>query len=569
MSVIKELILNFSHHRKSDSYKINSSQILISSDENSDDYIFNSNYMVLPSKEQQVEFSKAWKEVIEIYSNESLIDVIISHESYVYRRVFRPLSIWLNTIDKVIENNKINEVYIDEFYDGDELFLYEAEGEVNRKVLYSSSFYLPVFINNYLSEYHPEIKVRLNRKNRFAKKAFYSARNLAFLSFMALKKFRNSEGISGSNVFSEKKIVASARSLSQADYIANLSSKLEDFIVLTSKQISQKEGNDALLNKKKVDYICVDRYLDKADVIKQLFNTIVSYFSFKSSFLLNYNGLEIPIKYLIKDMIIKSFDYYCLNSSVLSALTKENIKPNLLISCDIFSPHTHFLPSGEKTRKIQLQISSMEPCAEANFIYSDAFYFYSEDIKNKFIKINPELSGKALSIPPTQYYSNRVKDRIKNIKSIVYFSQPVLESEEIDLLKDLKAYCLCKSIRLSIKPHPRQDLSNLSSLDVHLLKKDCVNESVIYENDLVITRTSSIGMDCWIMNAPIIFVRESQIFKNVIAEYIPRNYCGDVGSIRSAFDLIDSCTFLEGYYLTQNENFSSFSELDLEKRLYG
>ena len=147
---IKKLILNF---EKNNEYVTTSDTIILSAESSCEHYILNSHFFTSPNKYQQLNFSSEWGRVAKGFTDEWLEALINSHESYVYRRIIKPILNWINTVDSIINSSPgLSTIELNSCVLGDEVFLYEAEGEVNRKVLYQSDFYIPVILINSLKK---------------------------------------------------------------------------------------------------------------------------------------------------------------------------------------------------------------------------------------------------------------------------------------------------------------------------------------------------------------------------------------------------------------------------------
>ena len=561
----KKLILNFTEktHEKEQCENV----IIISANEKSCNYIKNSKYYAEIEVGQQDNYATSWKSIC---CESEVAELLIPHESYVYRRVIRPILIWINTIDLILKNNNVDEIFIDSIRNGEEIFLYEAEGEVNKHFLYKCDYYIPVMLNKYLKNKYEVITIHGNYKSKITKKLSYYMRNISFLGYIFFRKMKGAAStyIAKEHNIKNKKIVISTRSLAQESYVGSLINEFDDAIILSNSQIVKHVSSDSA-DLDSIEKIYVDKFITRSKVVQLMMRTLYDFFFIKPHDEIDINPyLSIPSKYIIKDIIIRSLDFSCYQVSFSNALKVLDIKPTLIVSCDMFSPHSYFLPKIKSLRKIQLQTSLINDDVEADFVYSDKFYFQSNALLNKMKEKNPDIAYKFDFLPPLQYLNTKSKNKIDNIKSIVYFTQPIFVDEQLDLLQVLANYCAEKNIKLSLKPHPRESLIDFKPLGIEILNKNISNVKIINENDLVITRNSSIGTDCWAINTPVIFIRNNEELKKTVTDYIPVGYIGDVSDVHFAISMIENTAFLNGFYSIRSEMSMELSKEEILKRFY-
>tara|TARA_B110000211_G_scaffold206965_1_gene242425 strand:- start:4392 stop:6116 length:1725 start_codon:yes stop_codon:yes gene_type:complete len=570
---IKKLILNF---EKKNEYVTTSDSIILSAESSCEHYILNSQFYTSPNKYQQLNFSSEWGGVAKGFTDEWLEALIKSHESYVYRRIIKPILNWINTVDSIINSSPaLSTIELNSCVLGNEVFLYEAEGEVNRKVFYQSDFYIPVILINSLKKKHPNLKfvIKEKKSKRYNKIFSYYLRNIAFFVLIFKTKISLAKNLTNISIDKElkKETIFLVRSLSQANYLEGVIKHLDSCFVFSSNQISQSNSISSVLKSKGIRHLAIDSLISKSKVIKIGLKTIFNFIKPMKEVSINIdNYLKIPTKYIVKDIIVRGLDYACYQESIALAFKRTHLSPRSLISCDPFSPHSYFLPRNMNFETKQLQVTLINPEIEANFIYTDKFLFHSKSLLDKVTTLNPELSEKLGYCPPftSVLESKSELSCPKTVKNIVYFSQPIYEQEELLIINSLLSGCIERNIKFKIKPHPRQKIDNFSKLNCKLVDMTSSNSDTILESDIVITRNSSIGADCWAHNVPIIFIRHNDFMRSVESDYLPKGYIGDLNKVEDIFPLIESEEFYNEFYNVREYLNNHITTSDIFSALY-
>nr|WP_305465245.1 polysialyltransferase family glycosyltransferase [Photobacterium leiognathi] len=206
-------------------------------------------------------------------------------------------------------------------------------------------------------------------------------------------------------------------------------------------------------------------------------------------------------------------------------------------------------------------------------MYTDKFYFNSISLLNEMREKNPKYKNSFEFMPNLKKLKLIRKHNNYILKKVVYFSQPIYQDDEIELIVNIKKICDKLGLEFKIKPHPRQAQALFKDTNVQVLSNSLTFSSIIHDTDLVLTRTSTIGLDCWLNNIPVIFIRHNKHLKNIIADYLPLNYVGDISSVYELNDLLGNNSnylFKQFYnisesFLEYNEDFDFLTSLENEK----
>ena len=455
---------------------------------------------------------------------------------HLFNNFFLPLSLWLNTIDELLLSNKISsdsEVEFSSYANNPNAFLFEAEGEINRKFLYNSSYYLSYYIKEHL-----KIKKITNVKkgrNKTLKSyiSFYirgpitiivkSLQLLLYKIFFVKRKHYNSEIKQNKPPF----IVISSRGIIQTQFISEFYQKTKRESVVLINESSSKPFRNLKAAKKNFDSFY---YCEGLISLRQLFIEIflaVQFYLFKDSYSASFMELNIPISKIISELGVYKFHMKTYAHSVNNALNNLELKAdvNKIISFEMLAPFSYYLKSFTRLPVIQIQTTLMTDQKGPNFIYSDCFYFYNRNTY-KLMDSLKFLDENKIDYLQNVRYLGLVKQPIKiTIKTITYFMQPMYEDEENELMNFLKLYCDKYEKILQIKPHPRSKTPTLNSKSTIIIDSTIDSKNIVMNSDLVITRTSSIGQDAWFANVPVVFFINGSFNKN-IGEFMPDDYLG-------------------------------------------
>ncbi|MEZ9713364.1 hypothetical protein AB4267_10835 [Vibrio cyclitrophicus] len=522
-------------------------------------------------------FSVAWKDYILSLGDKG--GGYKCYEAVVYRRCVRPFYLWVKAIEIAISEVRPDVIVFNGYIGNGQVFLYEAEGEVNSKLLYETDFYIPFLLRKYVEKNHSEVSIVVkSKKVRF--KLFCSIiRNMAMFSSVILSKFacvialKFKKSRLRPNLENINKILI-ARNFAQSNYIKDFALKYKDDVILVSSEQNLKIlTNDKYLTSIGLRHLIVEDYLKVTDIIQSSFYTLYEYFRIKSSLDIDLGkGVVIPTKLLIKEIVIRNFEFLLFNKGLSRLVEYEGITVDTALSLDMFSPHSFYLKSGTKANKCyQIQTALISPLREADFIVSDRFYFNSIGLLEQMKTLNPTLSKKMGFLPVLKGISACRRKKIEKVIQVTYFTQPLLEREQRYLIDLLSSIFSESGVKLLVKPHPRQNITAIEKMGITVLSKELSFEEATKNSDLVITRTSSVGDDCWMLNIPVVFVRFDRIFSNVKADFIPDGYIGDVRNEQELRDVLTSNMdlFLNEYYiLSEKKESNSGVEEYLEREFF-
>lgn len=517
--------------------------------------VSNSSY---PESKFAQEFSVNWKEIYTATESRDLKLLLKSTESFFYRNTIIPIMKWISTLDAELSSGSIKEIEFLQYYESERVFTYEAEGEISKQQLYKSSYFLPRLIRFYLERKYPDIKLIIRYRNHLVPKTKFYVRNVLYvacctfyniyLRFLAMFKDKVQQLSLTDNILV-------VRSPVQAEFIHGMcKSDKNRYTVIASAQILKHKKLSIYLKENSIKHTDATGSIGIFSLMKSAILTLSKLCSVKEypTLRLLDGNLDLPLKYVIKDLYCRQLDYLIFSESVSSfIIDSPNIKN--IYSFDMFTPHAHYLMSRDDQHLYQVQTTLISPKPEVEFIAKDGFIFTSKYSYEKFLEINEEKAKKVQLLPNLKYVGISEKSNLKDrVETITYFTQPYDFEDEIELLDFLSSYCAKNDIYLRIKYHPRQAVYEFDLDNVEVINQTTLFSDIVDSSDLIVTRKSSIGMDCWVHKVPVIFFRRTPDSKNVEADYLPSEYVGDISSF-------DELEFLIANYAILKKSFNMIS----------
>ncbi|KHD23486.1 hypothetical protein NM09_18635 [Vibrio caribbeanicus] len=478
--------------------------------------------------------------------------------SYVYRNVIRPLSKWVSKIDCILDEYDIDEVVFTKICHSKKVFLYEAEGEVNRKWLYSSEYYISSIVKSYIERKIPDAKITYRAVTSKVKVIMsYWFRNISFVGYVfCMNFFRRALRLKSSKTIlcdESAEIAVSTRSIVQSDFARRMikSDEYGKVKIFSSEQASSLVVNSKFLESQSIPFDMASScsiYTSMIVLVKTLISIIKVANSNIEPICLNNGGLEIDAKSIITDYLFRSYEFEIYSFSLREAVNK-NKAITKIVSFDMFTPHAFYLVKNIGCEVCQVQTTLIQPMIECDFVAGSKFYFTDYTAYSDFLMVNSYLKDKLFLIDGLKYRQvSEVKNESKNLKSgIVYFSQPIEMNNEQDIISAIYKYCLNNGIPFYIKIHPRQNKDDF--IGYKIFGSEVSFDDIARNYALVVTRSSSIGLDCFSYGIPVLFARTIPSIKNARISFIPDGYFGDVSTITEMVNVIENfddlvCSFL-------------------------
>lgn len=520
-------------------------------------------------------YTKEWERLIEQISYR-FTDTLKASECSFFRACINPMSRWIEAIKYCFSTYNITEVIFTSYSKNPHIFVYEAEGEINKKLFYKENYYIPYYLKIFIkAEFNKDVV--LIKKNIFLSIRFKSfLRNILLLHFVLFKQlffrfttFKRSYGIK-KDFFST---IISSRAIVQTEFISNYQKLDNSSVLIVNEQSFSLLKHLSFLKFTKKKFLYAEGLIYFKDFIRIISNYFIGLWILRKNkqYGIQFNGMTITVDKFLPDLLTKELDYVFYATSIKNAIKKFTLNNSnaKLLSFEMFTSYAYYLKKHNLLKTFQIQTTLIEPVRNANFIVSDYFFFTNPITHKQFVALNPVLKHKIGCIPYLKYVGCNKKELQDSIHSIVYFSQPTDLEEEKSILIKLDSFCVENSIRLTIKPHPRQLTKfDFVSAQTIILNSSTDVEELILNSDVVITRSSSIGLDAWIYGVPPLFPKLNTPLQQLNIFYAPNDYEGTVFSLEEMIMRLEKYTklkqkFLEHRLFEELNELSSISPLNL------
>lgn len=491
-------------------------------------------------------YTSAWAALIK--GTAHYRDSLQAYEYTFFNLVISPMSRWLEAIDFCFENHTIVEVEFTNYTHNDRIFIFEAEGEINSELFYEKSFYLSKYLESYVIRKHQLNPVRRRIKKKVNVLVHYYFRIIIFFAFIVGKQilFKLTTFFRKYNTsVSSPRIIACSRAIVQTDFITNFLKVEKDVVLMANEQSFRLFKHRKYLKSNKIAFFYAEGNVTFRDILESLidFYKKVSYARNIGNVKFTYQGIEIPFRKFYLDLIVRELDYVFYSKSIKNTIKKflnaDNVK---LFSFEMFTPYSFYLKKITDLKTYQVQTTLLERLNVPNFVGADKFFFTNPQTYEEFSQLNPQLRHRFGCLPFLKYVGKTRKDislAKPTPQTITYFTQPIDLQEEIEIINFLEIYCEQNQINLVLKPHPRQIKSfHPKSPCTAIADKYSSVEELIVNSDMVVTRTSSIGLDCWIYGTPVVFLKLNENARQLDIFFAPDDYYATCTSLLGCSEIL-------------------------------
>lgn len=493
-------------------------------------------------------------------------DLILSSALNFFMHNYRFLLMWIETVKSKVDSNNYDEVVFSDYIKLDYLPYYEAEGEINKQLFYKKFDFIPFYLFKFLEKSYPNLKLRiLNNKSKIELlfRVFTRRYVLLCLKFLLhlsnILKNKKTDDLDNSNL----KILILSRGIAHTNYVKGLLELNQNIFLHASDGMFSKNANTEYAFKINKSRLYTQyNYLSFADLTEIFWNLFTNLFN-KRIPNLDLNLISLNFNSLIKEMIIAQLEVDLHVRSVYNVVSK--VKSNFkIITCEMISQYPLWLNRqfeiNKNVKVLQLQTTSLDLFPVPNFVHTDAFLFKSTKDLDYFKNLFPNESDKLKFYGNLSYNNKSIIKTGKELKNLIYLTQPYELDNQISIIKYLVQLASFKGFNLFVKPHPRENLKQLSGelsgigSKISFLDKDIDLNSLRLLADLVILRTSSMSQDLYLNRIPTINVLLTNFDVNLKAEYLVANQPNVVKSLVDLENLINNYSI----FLTEFLDFSEY-----------
>ena len=479
-----------------------------------------------------------------VFNFQNRIELEAFHTT-ISRSVFIPLAKWISIIDIALENNFIRNsdiITIPISTKSPHICVLEAEGESQGSFFYNSHYFLPYYIEQYLkNKGFNNIKVEVIKEVSYTVKRILRGFAFIHLKFIQqlIYKFYNIVFISDNKEINEN--IIATRGIIQTHFSKNILSlfKKGDYTIVVNESSIFPFRNLKYIKSLNTPFIYIEGNIPFWTTLNEYGKTLIHFLKYsitRKKQMVSYLGLEIDVNRIITEVFI--FKYYSETQGLAlkQTLKNSNIRKNIFCF-DMLTPQPYYVKKHNKNHfTAQIQTTLMAGIKQENFVFTDKFFFTDIETYNSHNKINSDFNKKFDVLQDLKYASLFSKEKVLKVDTATFFTQPVFLNEEFELIKFLKQYCAKRNIKLKLKLHPRSSKKDYNHFNIEYIDSNIDSITAISISDLTLTRNSTIGLDSWKVNVPVLFFLSKSLTNDNIS-YIPDDYKGTFKELPSSQQL--------------------------------
>lgn len=455
---------------------------------------------------------------------------------YFWLYCFFPLGQWFSTIDRLLKEKVISRevtVVFSSYSSNRKIFVFEAEGERNSQFLYKKSYFISFYLDQFLKEQGFVNIIFKKKVSLYAKLSFLIRGPLVtivkFLQLIVYKFFTLKRKYGDFDKTKSLNITVSTRGIVQSQFIEGLYDNAKNHMLVYVNESSTYPYRNLKLAKNTFEnFYFAEGYLSLSYLFKEFFNVIKGYLRGNNTHVEEYRGVRVNVYDLMPEVGVKLFHLKTYAKSLANSINKFNneIEQRKIISFEMTPPFSHFIKEYTKMNVVQVQSTLMSTEKFPDFVYSDRFYFNNQKVYEDFCRVNPSYAEKFDVLHNLKYLGLKKESRKVKFKNLVYFTQPIYFDEEEDLINYLKSFCDFNNMNFFIKLHPRSKTPDVAKEGIKVYDGSKSSQEIIKEiADVVVTRNSSVGLDSWYLNVPVLFFVDGTLNGDTMS-YIPDDYLG-------------------------------------------
>jgi hypothetical protein len=495
------------------------------------------------------------------------LEVFEAHSGNFFNNYLIVLFKWINAIDQlVIRFPDLKIVISDMVVSGRYIPYYEAEGEINRGILYYKYDSIPSHLFNHYTKKRDIKVLKIHSKFLFTLRVF--ARRYVLLLF----KLFLGLGYKFLSLFSKRSRWIINNELNYHLFFLSRGSAHTDYM---QDYLVNNEGNSTLhlseglfnygRNEKKVQQsnlrsvIRDKHYVTFSNFFCSFYTVSCLLFSPPPSKLFEFetNGIVINLSDVFVEFLIFHQEVLQYKNSIrnfIKIFRADNyLKKIVLFTGEFYGPYAYI--TGKVSKELglpsfQLQNFICDITEDLNILACSGILFYSQKEKQKFSDSFPSQASSF------HYWGNiklnvaelQLSKRNSRVRRVVYFSQPkVVDEEQKIIIEKLIEHSRLMHYKLTIKLHPREnrgDYFYLEKYNIEILDGMTDLSKIANEIDLAVIQTSAVGQQIILLGIPLIISRISSYTRSIKPDYLDINYYGCVTSDLELIDRINNYDML-------------------------
>jgi hypothetical protein len=531
-------------------------------------------------------YNKQYNEFLKLIPA-SYFDLFESNSSTVFHEIINDVCLRMFAVSNITSKFNITGITCDRYVHANNyLPFYEAFGETNIKLLFKNSDFLSSLIKDFCYEKGIAFSY-LKKGAKFILKLKIFVRRYCLLVIkllLSLKVYIFSKKFHINQVAPEDgrpEFYISVRSTVHSEFLLPFIKKYAPncFIIVGERQFAYGANRDFW--KRNFNFnVFPERCFFKIKDFFSIFNKILLLIFLDSEkfsrdakdFQMDFEYFKIKPFDLLPEFCISYYEQYLHYICIKRFLKYINANNGVVISTEQLTTYPYWLSraaSEKNLKSLQVQTTLLNPFEQAEFVRTDKFLFYDEGLLQALSIKNPSSKHKFDYWGFLKINENVLANKVKSLKKVVYFTQPYefeYEDEIITLLIQMEGKY---GYQMFLKVHPRDQHSRFKKFGVNRILENKVSMNEITSQfDLAVTRTSSIGIDCFINNLPVIFCVLSESARKTSATFLDKKYSGYITSIEGVEPILLNYEAFLNYFYSYSEKFKKKNNLTFDKKLF-
>ncbi len=479
---------------------------------------------------------------------------------------------WQNTLDEVLLAYNIEEIIFTDIVNQNEyLPFYEAESEVTKPLYYNTYDFISISLYNYVNKSRKGYRITILKNHSrlsLLKRVFLRRYALLILKFLiqvgqvlknTFKKKVNAES---------KRYVFLSRGVAHSQYLLDYAkSNAKNVTLYLSDGLRTLGKNNAFVENGNL----APQSIVQSSNVSSLSNLLISFFDIVKTLVIYKTTVEKKLRSLdlefgfayssaINEMIIHYLEteIYVRNlETYLRREIKNGTKPEVLVSCEIYTQYSYFISLlGKKLNIKTLQLISvaMNIVPLPKYFFCDKAIFNQKNVLKDFEVKNERFKDVATYWGNLTFDENDLAERqigSDKVLKIIYFSQPVADEEnDFVIIDSLIKLGESIAIEIFIKQHPRESEMKFARYgeQVVILSGTTSLKEAIKDAHLAIVKFSAVEHYLLNYGIPTIYCAFSEIAKLSMTGVIQTGYKGIAYSSDELQNLILNKDFLFSVY---------------------
>lgn len=470
--------------------------------------------------------------------NPLLRDAFIANFHNFYFHIFRNIYKWVVNLDALLQTYPNAQVEITDAVSGSYMPLYEAEGEINKHLLYKAYDFIPEVLYQYLQQRDVACIVgkrhsRIWRAGRiFLRRYLLLAVKPLFYSLQILRHKKGKVGVQPKN-----QLLLLSRSIVHTHFLYPLTKVSSNFVILFSEGFFTRGINSRFFQDRPCSGVDLAGFYSLVKVWRH-FTAVLLLLAgcmVRSRKTAKLAGLTLPMRSVLREMLISYYDALLYGDAV-KGFVQQNGSFKAVITAETFTQYPYAVKQAlgktANIKLVQVAAGALDIMPNVRFVYADRVAIISESVFKDYQRLHPAEKDRMVYWGDTKHVADAVVQKSRFHK-LLYFSQPYEYESQECILTFLHQYATRTGTQVGVKMHPRDQLTRevADLYGFEIVETTSLFSEYIYNYDLAISRTSSILKDIILSGVPFVSALFSEQEQRTYSEFIQPEFFTDYSGI--------------------------------------